>query len=273
MFAAVLASADAEAPAGADVLIVVAHPDDETIGIGGHLAELAKTTIVHVTDGAPRDLVDAHEHGFAVWQDYADARRQELTAAMAEAGIDDHQLSCLGFADKEAARNLSQLTLQLAGLIRDRQPRFVCTHPFEGGHPDHDATAFAVASACRLAERAGLQAPAIIEVAFYHLGLDGAVYQDFAPASSAACLERELDQTALDRKRRLLAHFVTQRRTLAAFISTVERFRIAPHYDFLAAANGGRLLYEQLRLGLTGAEWPALAREAARELDLEALSC
>jgi LmbE family N-acetylglucosaminyl deacetylase len=268
-FAGLLRSANPGHPAGDELIIVVAHPDDETIGIGGHLAALSHTTIIHVTDGAPRDLRDAKMAGFARSEDYAEARREELAAAMGIAGIGVDQLFCLGISDQEAARNLVPLTFQLAGFFRDRTPRFVATHPFEGGHPDHDATAFAVAAACRLLGRGGFARPIVVEMAYYHLGSDGPVYQDFAAGSSAACLEIELDRAALEKKQRMLACFVSQRRTLAPFTSSVERFRIAADCDFRLLPNGGRLLYERLLLGLTGEQWFNLARAAADELELE----
>jgi N-acetylglucosamine malate deacetylase 2 len=36
------------------VMIVVAHPDDETIGMGAQLCRFNDTLLVQVTDGAPR---------------------------------------------------------------------------------------------------------------------------------------------------------------------------------------------------------------------------
>src|SRR6185437_9724842 len=40
----------------------------------------------------------------------------------------------------------------------------VFTHAYEGGHPDHDAVAFAVHAACRLSDIP----PAIVEMPYYH---------------------------------------------------------------------------------------------------------
>ena len=37
-------------------LVVAAHPDDETVGAGAQLMRLPQLVLMHLTDGAPRDL-------------------------------------------------------------------------------------------------------------------------------------------------------------------------------------------------------------------------
>ncbi|TIW41590.1 MAG: hypothetical protein E5V71_11140, partial [Mesorhizobium sp.] len=104
-FAALLTGAPPHGSDGAEIMIVVAHPDDETIGIGGHLAGLRGSRIVHVTDGAPRDLDDARAYGFETWQDYAEARHRELETALAAAELPSTAMISLGYPDKQAAGN------------------------------------------------------------------------------------------------------------------------------------------------------------------------
>jgi LmbE family N-acetylglucosaminyl deacetylase len=265
-FAALLLGAASNGSDGAEILIVVAHPDDETIGIGGHLAGLRGARIVHVTDGAPRDLDDARAHGFETWQDYAKARHRELQAALAAAGLPSTALTSLGYPDKQAAGNLSSLARELTGLLADSHVSFVCTHPYEGGHPDHDATAFAVPAACHLLRRKGRRVPAVVEMAYYSAGPEGAVLQDFNGGPD--CIELHLTEAAFERKQCMLACHRTQRRTLAPFTARVERFRMAPAYDFLALPNNGRLYYEALRLGFEPAGWLHAAAAAHEELRL-----
>src|SRR4051794_11208733 len=54
-----------------DIAVIVAHPDDETISCGAQLGRLQGVTLIVVSDGAPRNLIDAHAHGFSAAEEYA----------------------------------------------------------------------------------------------------------------------------------------------------------------------------------------------------------
>ncbi|MBI5442926.1 MAG: PIG-L family deacetylase, partial [Deltaproteobacteria bacterium] len=150
------------------IALVAAHPDDETVGAGGHLPTMPRVTLVYLTDGAPRDGRDAKERGFSTAAEYAKARRRELEQALAIAGVTPGQCVHLGVADQESAFHLADLALELAHFFSAGRPDWVLTHSYEGGHPDHDAAAFAVHAAAALVRNRGSEPPAIIEFASYH---------------------------------------------------------------------------------------------------------
>jgi N-acetylglucosamine malate deacetylase 2 len=250
------------------VALVVAHPDDETIGAGGQLARLGDIHIVHVTTGAPADMADARANGFVTADAYAAQRRGELLAAMGFARIPPDALHSLGAIDQQAARQLVPLTRRLAEFLADRGIAAVLTHSNEGGHPDHDATAFIVQAAAALHARAGYEAPGIVEMALYHAGAAGLVTQRFPADEGEGEIAIHLDEASLQLKQRMLAAYVTQRQVVFQFGSPVERFRPAPAYDFTALPNQGRLNYEGFDWGMNGADWRSLAGGALDELGL-----
>jgi N-acetylglucosamine malate deacetylase 2 len=219
--------------------IIVAHPDDETIGAAAQLARFRHLTLVHVTDGAPRDGRDARAAGFDVPHRYAAARRAELVAALAAGGVEPDEILSLGHVDQEAVYGIAVIAEALAGIVASRRIATVLTHAYEGGHPDHDAVACAVARArpARIVEMAGYNAFGYGRF----IGGPGVTYR--------------LSAAEQARKRGMLACFASQAAVLAPFPLDAERFRLAPPYDFTAPPHPGRLRYEEFGWALDGPAW------------------
>src|SRR5579883_860587 len=156
-----------------DPLMVFAHPDDEVIALGGRLRRFHHFHFVHVTDGAPRNERDSRLHGLASWRAYRDARAREFSKMLEVAGITNLHYEGFDIPDQEAAFHLDLLTKKIEALLETALPDVLFTHPYEGGHPDHDACAFAVSHAVFRHAARGKQVPLIVECAFYHAGRDG----------------------------------------------------------------------------------------------------
>ncbi|MGO8019873.1 PIG-L deacetylase family protein, partial [Rhizobium leguminosarum] len=69
--------------------------------------------------------------------------------------------------DHCAANYLADLTKRITVFLQQSAADIVVTHPYEGGHPDHDATAFATHAALRLMKQNGLRPPALFEMALH----------------------------------------------------------------------------------------------------------
>ncbi len=262
-------------PEGGRVLIVAAHPDDETIAAASLLmqADRIDVRLLHVTDGAPRNGRDAARAGFPGPADYAAARRAELEAALAEVGFPAIRAERLDCPDQEAARHLAELSGRLLDRLAADPPDVVLTHAYEGGHPDHDAAAFAARAACDLLARAGRPAPRLFEAPFYRAGGEGEPlrphHQSFLPLPQAPARSLYLSREQQAAKRRMLGGFVTQAGTLDAFSVEAERVRPAPRHAFTRPPHDGPLLYETWGLGMTGTAWRAHADDSLATLGLE----
>lgn len=272
------------APAGSPLplprmLAVLAHPDDEVLALGGRLERCRESRFLCVTDGAPTDGLDALKHGFASVGRYRDARRRELEAALQLAGIPSGCCSPLliqegerarQIADKEAAFQLAALTRAVALEIASFRPETVVTHPYEGGHPDHDSCAFAVHAALDTMKPEWV--PVVVEAPFYHAGPRGMETGAFLPFPlSPHTVVQALSPAEQARKKALLDCFTSQQGILKEFAVDKELYRIAPRYDFTKPPHEGPLLYERWGWSLTGERFRELAGTALRALRLEAL--
>ncbi|AMM21365.1 hypothetical protein AX769_16050 [Frondihabitans sp. PAMC 28766] len=116
------------------LLVLAAHPDDETLGAGGlisaSVAAERPVTVCVVTDGRAShaaDLIDADE--------LAGVRLEELRRAMRALG--GPALEVLGYADGSLRENRAAVQAELA-LVIDSRPESVVVAPWRGdGHRDH----------------------------------------------------------------------------------------------------------------------------------------
>ncbi|MDT7648108.1 MAG: hypothetical protein QOC75_5108 [Pseudonocardiales bacterium] len=127
------------------ILVVAAHPDDETLGVGGalrvaHRAGVAITLVV-ATDG------EAAYPGLGAEQrrELAGVRRAELHSALRRGGLGDVPVHWLGLPDSALAEHTGELTERLTGLLADADAYLA---PWTGDpHPDHRAAGRAAAAA------------------------------------------------------------------------------------------------------------------------------
>ena len=248
-------------------LIVAPHSDDAVVGAASQIPAMHDAWVIHATDSAPRNMYDARRYGFDTAADYARVRRNEAMVALGMAGIPPEQVVELGFPDQEASYCLVEMTFRLVDHFLRLQPARILAPAYEGGHPDHDAVAFAVAQALAVSQRRlGVRYP-LMEYALYHRGPNGTECGTFLPGIASTVINLEGDQ--FHRKTRLLDCFVTQRQTLGylgAFESRREAYRPAPAYDFSRPPHDGALHYESFDWGIHGARWRQQALTAAARI-------
>ncbi len=230
------------------VVVVVAHPDDETLWAGALLGRLDDGLLIHLTDGAPADGVDAHRLGFASRDAYAAARAAELNTALAALSFRGARKG-YGLVDQAAVIALDtlieRLTEDFAGAAA------VVTHPYEGGHPDHDAAALAVR---RAADRVGA---AVVEFACYHKREGNRVFGAFWPSSAErARLLSPVESAGIETA--LRAH-ASQSHVFADWRPSHERWRAAPIYDFTAPPPPDEALYDDYGWAMTTRRWREIA--------------
>lgn len=241
------------------IAIIVAHPDDEVIGLGGQLVRwgsAVSVVIISVTDGAPTNDADAHAAGFESSAAYASGRVRELDEALACLKWPPRTVR-LGRTDQRVTHDLASVMVQLDELMDIEQPDAVVTHAYEGGHPDHDAVAVAVAATALRGHGRGF---VHLEFAGYHEGAAGTLETcRFAAEPSCAAARIPLGPAEWRVKQLMLACFRSQQRTLGAFRRCdAEWLRVAPDYDFTEPPNAGRVWYDRFPWGVRSDEWRAI---------------
>ena len=255
--------------AGCRIAVLAAHPDDETIGASALLAACGNPLVIYLTDGAPhsRSLWSPDFHGSR--EAYSSLRRAEAKQALSLAGLSGGQIDWLGAVDQEAIFNADDLSCRLAELLNRLDVDVLVTHPYEGGHPDHDTAALvaylAIHQLCR--ESAPLQ----LEMTSYHARNGQCIPGKFLNEDTAQELQLHLSETERKRKASMFAAYASQRRVLDGFNINSECLRVAPTYDFSRAPHNGKLWYECMAWPINGEQWRAIALEKITAV--QELSC
>lgn len=126
---------------GARILVLAAHPDDESFGAGGTLASnVGKAEAIRVwiaTDGTGQEGVPPEGA-----PEYAARRREEAVRAAAILGLEPPRFG--GLPDRGLAAGAESLAGAVAAVLDDFRPDLVfCPSPCEI-HPDHRALARAL---------------------------------------------------------------------------------------------------------------------------------
>lgn len=235
--------------------VVAAHPDDESIGASRLLARSQNAYVIFVTDGAPRDQRFWPQTIASSRGQYAAIRRQEAERALAHAGVPGRQIIWLGGVDQEAIFSVPELLARLVDLVDQLQPELLVTHPYEGGHPDHDCAALLSSLAL---QPFGIDLPRF-EMTSYHARDGRLVTGEFLTSNPGEEWLCELSEDDKTRKRKMFAEYPSQHQVLESFAIDCERFRLAPAYDFRKPPHAGKLWYECLGWAMTGERWRALA--------------
>lgn len=249
-------------------VILAAHPDDEVLGASVVLLRSPEVHVVYLTDGAPIDprfrLLNLAR------AQYADLRRKESTSALALVPRAPH-VHFLGGTDQEAVHKIASLAERFVILLRAIRPDIIVTHPYEGGHPDHDTAALVASLSINMAATDDWR-PALLEMTSYHAQDKSWVNGVFLPQSAhptSPQLDLYLSHDELATKKLMLGCHASQKSVIEPFRIQPERLRPAPHYDFSQPPHEGLLWYECLRWAMTGAQWRALAASALMELHAE----
>ncbi len=218
---------------GERVLVLAAHPDDETLGAGGSLARMAgegRTIRLWIaTDGEKQEGGEADPAG------YAARRRDEARQAAAALGLPEPLFG--GLPDRELHGRAGDLERALAGQIREFEPDLVvCPSPVEI-HPDHRALAeslYRIVAASR-PEDSDHDAFRLLRIAFYELTqpLLPNLLVDIAAedARKREALARYASQQAVRDYAGAVLGLNAYRRLTLEGAGPVEAFRVAAHSE------------------------------------------
>ena len=231
-------------------LLIVAHPDDESISCGGLLQHIEQPCVVFATDGAPEDEYFWRTYGSRAA--YAKLREEEARAALPAVGV--AAVEFLSYrvqapvVDQQLYRSLAQAFTALSSIVDQFRPQCLLTLAYEGGHPDHDSVSFLSAQLGKAYSIPVWEAP------LYHRSPTGqGRYQQFV-SEHGEVIEHDVKRGELEKKMRMLACYKSQFDALPSFRPELERFRPQATYDYSRRPHEGKLNYEVWQWRMTPEE-------------------
>jgi LmbE family N-acetylglucosaminyl deacetylase len=230
------------------VLVFAAHQDDEVLGLGltltKHRSNGERVIVVFTTNGAGGNWKESS----AVKREVAAARFKEACDALAVIRIDAADIVCLGFPDGGLHRYIPEARADIATLIREIIPHTIYVHAMEGGHIDHDVTAFIVQEVS-----AQLCIASVFEWAEYNNEAPGGqpvsdarfAHDPYVP--DFECAPTAFDHGHLARKHEMLAKYASQAISIRyyPFRSEILRkarpIRLLPRLAYFTRLSQGRL--------------------------------
>jgi LmbE family N-acetylglucosaminyl deacetylase/SAM-dependent methyltransferase len=206
------------------VVVVGAHPDDESLGAGGVVATARaldlRVDLVCATDGeGSHPASPTHTPA-----DLGNRRATEWLDAARALGVEADRAHRLRLPDGGLDRHVTELTTALVDLVGDGRETVIVAAWSEDGHPDHEAVGRAASAAAR---RTGAQLWEF-PIWFWHWsGPDDARARRLRPFA--------LDATATERKQQAIAAHTSQ----VADLSGLEGDETLLTPDLLAHFAGG----------------------------------
>jgi LmbE family N-acetylglucosaminyl deacetylase len=231
-------------------LLIVAHPDDESISCGGLLQHIEQPCVVFATDGAPEDEYFWRKYGSRTA--YAKLREDEARAALQAVGVSAveflaHRVPA-PLIDQRLYKSLTPAFGALCSIVEQFRPQCLLTLAYEGGHPDHDSVSFLAAQLGKTYSVPVWEAP------LYHRSPTGhGIYQQFV-FERGEVIEHRVEGRELESKMRMLGCYKSQFDALPSFRPELERFRPQATYDYSRRPHEGKLNYEVWQWRMTPEE-------------------
>lgn len=212
------------------VLVLVAHPDDETLACGGLLQRASQARVVFAVDGAPPHY--GFEKQFGSLQRYSEIRFLEAECALEH--IPQSSFRKLTkpdgttFVDQHLFLALPDAFASLVRIVRRFSPDHLLSHAFEGGHIDHDACHVIAA---RAAQVRGIP---FLEFPLYWRNKGADVFQQFWESREKEDI-LQLSREEIVVKQRMLVEYHSQANLASVFGTEVERFRPASDQPITSA--------------------------------------